>query len=158
MYMENFNKTVKGILEEVKSKLPYRLLSPTYYSSVVVVQDKRHYVGFSVFGELFSIRENGTLRGWDIISLDKGKKFIKDIKENWQKGVIIGGGELRRYLGAEKKNVVDNDYVKYVIHDPSIIPNIDSTFTGRNVYLKPTEFGKAPEEVQDVFNDVFEEL
>jgi len=156
--MENFNRVVKGILEEVESKTPFKRLSPSIYSSVVIIQDERYYVGGKAFGELFKIRKDGRLSSWDFLMLDEDKEVIKEIVTAWQKGVIIGGEELRRYLGAEKKDVFNNEDVYYVINDLSIIPKIDSTFTARNVYLKPTEFGKAPEEVQDVFNDVFEEL
>jgi len=162
--MVNFNKTVKYILEEAATRPPFEMLSELNYSSILLLQNKQHYIGRNAFGKVFDIKKGKLFYGprsrANGMILIKGRnEWIKNIKKNWRKGHIVGGGELRRYLdSASREKVINDDDIKYVVNDLSILPKFTTLFTGKLVYLEPTDWEQAPQEVKNVFTDMFEEM
>ena len=70
-------------------------------------------------------------------------------------------GYIEPYQSTESRSqviVIVFDDIKYVVNDLTILPKFTTLFTGKLVYLEPTDWEQAPQEVKNVFTDMFGEL
>jgi len=154
-----FYKTVKTILEEVRPKPKYQLLSPDNFTDILLLQTHGVYWGkqyIGMFNKVIKATQN-TLVGEPLMRSDKA--IFDMIKKTWRKLNLVSGWEIRRYGNKEDiVNVEDRVEKLYIVNDDSDLPDwelLDSYYHG---YGKPSAFEETDDEVKDVFGDMYGEL
>ena len=154
-----FYKTVKTILEEVKSKPKYQLLSPDNFTDILLLQTHGLYFGkqyIGMFNKVVKATQNTLV---DRPLMRSEKATFDMIKKTWRNLNLVSGWEIRRYGNKEDiVNVEDKVEKLYIVNDDSDLPDWDLLDSYYHAYGKPSALEETDREVKDVFTDLYSEL
>ena len=154
-----FYKKVNSILEEVKPKPKYQLLSPDNYTDILLVQTHGVYWGKPYMGMFNKVIKATQNTSTDRPLMRSDKAIIDMIKKTWRKLDLVSGWEIRQY-GSKQDivNVKDKVETLYIVNDSSDLPDWDLLDSYYQAYGKPSAFEETSDDVKDVFGDVYGEL
>jgi hypothetical protein len=155
-----FYKTVNTILEEVRPKQKYQLLSPDNYTDLLILQTKNGiFWGKQYIGMLHKVIKATQNTSVDRPLMRSDKAIFDMIKKTWRNLNLVSGWEIRMYGNKEDiVNVKDRAETLYIVNDDSDLPDWDLLDSYYHAYGKPSAFEETDDEVKDVFGDVYGEL